>query len=93
MYADVKDIPTVEMPEVLQSFLYTTGYYAEGEQVHVTCTHEPDRGFPHIDVLLDSGVLLNGENLILFQHKNDRAYIQSRGYRYLGTGVIHKREE
>lgn len=92
MYTNRKDVPTVEMLKTLQSFVYRTGYYAEGERVHVACTHEHDRGYPHIDVLLDSGALLSGEGLALFQHTSDRAFIQSRGYRYLGTGVIHKRD-
>ena len=91
MYADVKDIPTVEMPEVLQSFVYTTGYYAEGERVHVACMQKQDRGYPHVDILLDGGALLNGEGLELFQDKDNREFIQYMGYRYLGTGVIHRR--
>lgn len=89
---DERSLPTVEIPKIIQPFLYSSAYFMEGERVYVFSTNRQGESYPHIQVLLDTGLLVSGEWLYLDQGTDFTEYTKRMNYRYLGTGIIHKRD-
>jgi hypothetical protein len=87
MYTKAKDLPTVPFPEDTQEFKYDTRDYLSGERVHlfedVSCS-----GYA-LDILTDSGLLVNSRELIICQTKYYTERMIGMGKRYLGTGIVH----
>jgi hypothetical protein len=87
MYTQVKDLPTVPFPKDVEQFNYGSRDYLSGERVHL---FEDDSYLGYaLDVLTDSGLLVNARGLTICQMKYYTERMIGMGKRYLGTGIVH----